>query len=306
MRIFVSGATGVIGSRVVPLLTAAGHQVTAAGRTPEKRAALERSGAMAVQADLFDPEALGKAVAGHEVVINLASKVPSFSRMVLPGAWREMDRIRHTASANLVAAAIAGGVRRFIQESFAPIYADAGDQWIDETMPTQPVANNRSVLDAEAAAERFTQSGQTGVVLRFAAFYGSDPQTQMIIRSVRRGRSPFPGPGTAYYPAISHEDAARAVVAALNVPAGIYNVVDDEPLREREVFGSLAQALGVPAPKFLPAWTAGLFGTLGAASLLRSLRLSNRKLREASGWTPNYPSVREGWQALVGKAHQVA
>src|SRR5262249_52741545 len=151
-----------------------------------------------------------------------------------------------------------------------------------------------SVLDAEASAERFTQSGRTGVVLRFAAFYGSDPQTQDIVNFVRRGWAIIPGSPDAFFSAVSHEDAASAVVAALNVPAGIYNVVDDEPLRRREYFDALAQALGVAPPKLLPEWTTRLFGPLGEA-LARSLRISNRKLHDASGWSPKYPSVREGW-----------
>src|SRR5262249_16133945 len=163
------------------LLVSAGHQVTAIGRTPEKCAALERMGATAVEVDLFSPNELRPAVAGHDVVINLATSIPPTSRIVLPAAWHANDRIRTIGSGNLFDAGLAGGVIRFIQESFAPIYPDSGDAWIDESTPLQPVSYNRSVLDAEASAERFTQSGRTGVVLRFAAFYGSDPQTQDIV-----------------------------------------------------------------------------------------------------------------------------
>jgi nucleoside-diphosphate-sugar epimerase len=305
MRIFVTGATGVVGSRVVPLLVSAGHQVTAVGRTPEKRKVLERMGATSVEADLFSPDSLRPAVAGHDVVINLATSIPPTSRMFLPGAWHETDRIRTTGSANLVDAAIAGGVTRFIQESFAPIYPDSGDAWIDESVSVQPVSYNRSVLDAEASAERFTQTGRTGVVLRFAAFYGSDPQTQDIVNFARRGWALIPGSPDAFFPAVSHEDAASAVVAALNILPGIYNVVDDEPLRRREYFSALAQALGVAPPKLLPAWAARLFGPLGE-TLSRSLRISNRKLRTTSGWSPKYPSVREGWQAVVTSMRKAA
>src|ERR671932_756223 len=101
MQIFVTGATGVIGRRVVPLLLAAGHQVTAVARTPEKSAALERMGAAAVLLDLFAAEAVRRAVAGHQVVINLATHIPPSTRMFLPGAWRANDRIRRGASAIL-------------------------------------------------------------------------------------------------------------------------------------------------------------------------------------------------------------
>lgn len=305
MRIFVAGATGEVGRKVVPLLIAGSHEVTAVGRTPEKRAMLKYLGATPVEVDLFEPDAIKTAVAGHDVVINVATSIPSTSRMFLPAAWHENDKIRRTASANLVDAAIASGAKRYIQESFALIYPDHGDEWIDESLPPEPTSYNHSVLDAEASADRFTQSGQTGVVLRFAAFYGTDPQTQDIIRFVQRGWAPLPGSADACFSAVSHDDAASAVIAALNVPAGIYNVVDDEPMDRREYFNALAQALGVAPPKLLPGWASKLFGPLGE-TLARSLRISNRKLRTTSGWSPKYPSVREGWRAVIAAVQQAA
>jgi nucleoside-diphosphate-sugar epimerase len=299
MKIFVTGATGVIGRRAVPLLIAAGHRVTAVGRTPEKRAALERLGAETAAVDLFDVGAVRAAVAGHEAVCNLATHIPPSSRVFLPGAWRENDRIRSVASANLVEAALAGGAERFIQESFGLIYPDRGDEWIDETVPLQPARYNRSVIDAERAAERFNQAGGTAVVLRFAGFYGPDSGMLLdLIKLVRKGWVPLPSSPEAFISSVSHDDAATAVVAALGVPAGVYNVVDDEPLRRREYFGSLAAALGVKPPKLPPAWMARLMGSLGEM-LARSERISNRKLRAASGWAPKVPSVREGWRTIA-------
>lgn len=302
MRIFVTGATGVVGRRAVPLLVAAGHEVTGVARSPEKAAGLEKAGARAAAVDLFDAAAVRRAIAGHAMVINLATSVPPSSRAMLPGAWREMDRIRRDASAILVDAALAEGVGCFIQESFAPIYADRGDEWIDEAGEMKPARYNRTTLDAEASAERFTRGGGTGVVLRFAWFYGPDAggATLDIIRFVRKGWAPAPGP-EGYISSISHDDAATAVVASLGISAGIYNVVEDEPVRRREFFGTLAAALGVAPPKFLPKWTARLMGSVGE-TLARSLRISNRKFREVSGWAPKYPSVRDAWPDLVREA----
>src|SRR5215207_5105755 len=111
MKIFVTGATGVIGRRVVPALVAQGHAVTAVGRTPEKRARLEAQGARAVAVDLFDRDAVGAAVRGHDAVVNLATHVPSSTLgMLLRRGWRENDRVRREGSAVLVDAAIAAGV----------------------------------------------------------------------------------------------------------------------------------------------------------------------------------------------------
>ena len=299
MRIFLTGATGVLGRRALPLLTGAGHSVTAVARRPQSRADLAREGASPIELDLFDVDAVGKAVAGHDAVVNLATHLPAGFRAFLPGAWKENDRIRRVVSANLVDAALAGGAARFIQESFAPVYPDRGDQWIDERVPIAPVAYNRTVVDAERSAERFSGGGGTGVVLRFALLYGPDSWfTRDLIRYVRRGWAQVPGAADAYISSVSHDDAAAAVVAALGAAPGIYNVVDDEPMRRREFFDSLAGVLGVPPPRLPPPWLKYLFGSLGGM-LARSLRISNRKLRDACGWTPRYPSMREGWPAVV-------
>jgi nucleoside-diphosphate-sugar epimerase len=301
MRIFLTGATGVIGRRVVPMLLGTGHEVTAVGRNPAKRAELERLGARAVEVDLFEPDRVRSALAKHEVVINLATHLPSSSgRMLLPGAWRENDRIRKVASSILAEAAATSGAGWFIQESFAPVYADGGDAWIDESWPLRPARYNRTVLDAEQSAERFTTRGGTGVVLRFGLFYGPDAfQIIDFIKMVRRGRAPVFGE-EGYVSSVSHDDAASAVVAALGVGPGAYNVVDNEPLRRREWVDSLAAALRVPRPKVFPRWISRLGGSL-TELLARSQRISNRKLHEASGWAPRYASVREGWPVLINE-----
>jgi nucleoside-diphosphate-sugar epimerase len=299
-RIFVTGATGVIGSRVVRLLISSGHSVSAVGRTAEKRATLAASGAHAVAVDAFDAAAVRHALDGHDTVINLATHMPSSSfRMMLPWAWRENDRVRREGAAILAGAATAVGAVRFMQESFAPVYEGAGDRWIDECFPIRPARYNRSVIDAESAAAEFTRRGGAGMVLRFAGFYGSDAvQVADYVKIVRMGWSPLPGPPNAYVSSIAHDDAASAVVALLDAPAGIYNVTDDEPVTHREFAGSLARALRVAPPKFPPAWTARLMGSIGEL-LSRSQRMSNRTLRDATGWTPKYRSVREGWASVL-------
>lgn len=299
MRILFTGATGVIGRRAIPQLIAQGHHVTAVGRTPEARRDLEAMGAEPLALDLFDGVSVALAVNGHDTVINLATHIPrSAGRMLLPFAWRENDRIRRDASAILVEAALTSGVTRVIQESFAPIYRDAGGDWIDERWPVQPVRYNRSVLDAEASARRFTAGGGTGVVLRFAWFYGADAFGETFVRSIRKGWSPLPGSPSAYFSSVTHDDAASAVVAALGVPAGIYNVADDEPLTHRDYVNALAEAVGAPPPHFLPALAGRLMGSLGGL-MSRSERISNRRFKDVSGWAPTYTSAREGWPAIA-------
>ena len=300
MRIFVTGATGVVGRRVVPLLLDRGHSVSGVGRSPSKRALLEKQGAIAVDVDLFDPKSLRRSLGGHDAVVNLATHMPSSAmRMLLRWSWRENDRIRREASAALVNAALAAGVGRFIQESFAPVYEDGGDRWIDESWPLRPAAYNQTVLDAERSAERFTASGGIGIIVRFSVFYGADSRAlHEIVRTIRSGWSPLPGDPSGFVSSISHDDAATAVVALLNAPNGPYNVTDDEPLRRSEWVDSLADALSVPHPRALPRLVTH-FGGSTMRLLARSQRVTNAKLRSATGWSPRWPSVREGWPAIA-------
>jgi nucleoside-diphosphate-sugar epimerase len=302
MKIFVTGATGVIGKRAIPLLLADGHTVTALVRQTSQSLSAVHANLTFVNVDLLDKDALKRAVAGHDAVVNLATHIPSSAwKMLLRPAWRTNDRIRTIGAANVAAAAVAAGATTLIQESFAPVYPDRGNRWIEESVPLEPVAYNRTVLDAERSADGLSGPGRTAVVLRFAGFYGPDAiQVQSYIDALRRGWAAIPGDPEGFISSISHDDAASAVAAAVAAPAGTYNVADDEPVTRREFFGSLAENLKLKPPRFLPGWVTPLLGSLGEL-MARSQRISNHKLREATGWAPRFPSVREGWPATLAE-----
>lgn len=301
MKVFLAGATGVVGRRLVPLLVEAGHEVTGVARSEAKAQVLERQAARPVTVDLFDAEGITRAVAGHEVVINVATHIPSSSRVFLPGAFNENNRIRREASRNLSNAAIKAGAVRFIQESFAAVYPDRGDEWIDESVPIEPARYVRSVLDAERAAQDFTKSGGVGVVLRFSFFYGpANSLTLDMVNAVKKGIAPSMGRPEGFMSSLWTDDAATAVVAALDVSAGAYNVSDDDPVRRRQAFDALASAIGVKPPWIPPDWLTKLTGSV-AETLGRSQRLSNARFREASGWSPKVRSVIEGWPLLMNE-----
>jgi 2-alkyl-3-oxoalkanoate reductase len=300
MRIFLTGGTGVIGRRVVPLLLEREHEVTVAARANGRRALPPNLRVHRAAVDLLDPATLVPAVRDHDAIINLATHMPSSStRMMFRSAWRENDRIRRLGSRNVMQAALAVDVQLLVQESFAPTYPDRGDEWIDESVPLEPAPYNRSVLDAERSAHQFTAAGRRGIALRFAAFYGPDSEPlKDFIRVLRKGWALLPGGPRKYISSVSHDDAAAAVVAALEAGAGDYNIVEDEPVRREVYAGSLAALLHARAPRFPPSWSTPLFGTVGEA-LSRSLRISNRKFKAETGWRPRYPSVREGWVATL-------
>src|SRR4051812_9122512 len=152
MKVFVAGATGVLGKRAVRELVAAGHDVTGVARSEEKAALVRSLGATPVKVDLFDPAAVKDAVAGHDVVCNLATHIPPTSKMAFPKAWDENNRIRTEASRNLVDAALAAGASRYIQESICFVYGDHGDEWIDEDTTLDVPKLVRSVVSAEEQA----------------------------------------------------------------------------------------------------------------------------------------------------------
>ena len=298
-RVLLTGATGVVGVHALPLLLARGFEVTAVGRSEAKRKALESLGARAIALDIFDESAARAALEGIGVVINLATHMPaSAMKMLLPWSWKENDRVRREGSSALARAARAAGVRRFMQESFAPIYEDGGDRWIDESWPLRPAPYNRTILDAERSAMRFSEDGGEGVILRFASFYGPDPMLREMIATARRGLAPMAGSPSAYWSSIAHEDAASAVVALVDAPAGIYNVCDNVPLTRREWLGTLCAAAGIKVPRPMPRIMAMLGGKT-VELLSRSQRMSNRKLKTATEWSPKYPSAKEGLPAAV-------
>jgi 2-alkyl-3-oxoalkanoate reductase len=300
VKVFVAGATGVLGRRVVRLLIESGHDVSAVARSDAHAASLKAVGATPVIVDVFDAVATRVAVAGHEAVCNLTTHIPSVGRMGMPGAWKENDRIRREVSKNLVDAVIDSGARHYVQESIGFLYRDGGNEWIDESWPIEPAANLESAAIAEANAARVSAAGASGVVLRFAAFYGPDSDlTLAMIRLARRRIALAMGP-SLFMSSITTDDAASAVVRALSADAGIYNVGDDEPVTRRQFADVLAHTLGVRPPLMAPAGVAKLAGSAGSY-LTRSQRLSNRRFAETTGWRPTSASVRQGLPAVVAQ-----
>jgi nucleoside-diphosphate-sugar epimerase len=300
VKVLFTGATGVIGQEAVPSLVAAGHEVTGVARSPEKARWLDAVGSRAIEVDLFDPPAVRDAVAGHDVVVHMATAIPPLARMTKRDAWELNDRLRREATAYLVDAAIHHQIPRMILQSIVFFYADGGESWISESAPIDPVWDAlHSALDAENEVGRFARTGGEGVVLRFGRLYGPGGASGEMIESMATRRAPIVGTGENYVSSIHVADAGSAVTAALGVPPGTYNVADDEPVRSAEMYQTLARLLGVKPPRKIPALVAS--AALGPAAKLLTIshRVSNQRFREVSGWRPAHPSVIEGLQAML-------
>jgi nucleoside-diphosphate-sugar epimerase len=301
MKVCLTGATGAVGPATVRGLVDRGHDVRAVARTDEKATQLRAQGAEPVAVDLFDGDAVKYAVDGSEAVLHLATNVPKLRRMSTKKGWETHNRLRTAATENLVDAALTTGVGTFVKESVSFVYPDGGDAWIDETTPPdESVAMLAPTLEGERIVDRFTADGGRGVVLRFGSFYG--PTARMVDEALRLARfrmSIVGGTPEGYVSSIHTDDVASASVAALDAPAGIYNVVEDEPVTRREYLDEFSAAFGVRRQRPMPTWLVKLASGSAAAAVIRSWRVSNRKLRDATGWSPRYPSVREGWPAVA-------
>ncbi len=303
MRTLFTGATGVVGREAIPRLVTAGHEVTGVARSDEGRAWLEQTGATFTGLDLFDAGAVDRAMADQEVVIHFATSIPNTNAMRRRSSWDLNDRLRIEGTSNLVDAAIHHEVTRFIQESITFFYADGGDEWLDEDAPIDPWWE---VLDSALVAEdhvrRFTDSGGAGVSLRLAALYGPGPASADHIARVAARKLPILGSGDNYLSHLHVEDAGSALAAAMTAPSGAYNVSEDDPVTLAEDIETLASVLGAKAPRRVPEWLARQ--TVGPAlgALTTSQRVCNVRFKTATGWRPRYPSVIEGWNAVVARS----
>ena len=308
MRVFVAGGTGTLGRPTVRLLLAGGHEVRALARTSERADQLRALGTDPVVADFFDLQAMTKAVAGAEAVFHLATRIPPVMQMRKLAAWRDNDRLRSQGASILVGAALATRARIYVQESITFLYQDLDDAEIFETAPVDAPQPLSSARDAERETARFTARGGQGIVLRFGAFYSAEaPSTRATVALARRRLFPVIGTGNQYVSSIHVDDAASAAVAALQAPAGIYNVVDDEPLPMRDYVAALTDAFGFRPARHVPLWIARLMLGAGIAAVTRSQRVNNTMFKAVSGWKPRHASVRQGWRAVAAAfAHELA
>lgn len=297
MKVAVIGATGVMGRAAVPALSAAGHEVVAMARTPEKAHLLRAMGCTPVQTSLADENGLVDLFRGCDVVCNFATHVPVGYSAALRRSWRENDWLRTEGVRTLVAAARAAGVRRFVQESVSFLYADRGDEWITEQSPLDinPATEPASV--GESHVQEFQCGSRFGVVLRFGSVVGDDDMTRWKLRAAAHGRPIGLGAPDGWVHLVHSEDIGPAVVAAVGAPSGVYNV-GAAPVRRVDLVQGFAQAAGRERAGFLGPLLMRLAGPR-VEPLARSLRVSSEHFTALTGWMPRRATFDASWFDVV-------
>lgn len=303
MRVFVAGATGVLGRATLRALTEAGHTVFGLARTPEKLLEVDRLGATPVRGDVLDGETMRLLVrqTQPDALVNLATAIP-LSLRVNPKEWETNDRVRVEGTRNLLAAAQETTLRLFAQESVGFLCQSQGEDWIREDSPPSAHSFLRATLEMEALCRA---SEVPTTLLRFGALMSADAwHTQQSIAALRRGLLPILGDGSSYMSLLHTADAAQAILRALDKPdiaAGqTYLVADNEPARMRDVLPYAARCLQASPPRSVPLLLAkALVGPLTLDILAASYRLSNEKIRQALDFAPRYPTYRETWEQIA-------
>ena len=320
MKVFLAGATGVLGRALVPQLVARGHEVVGMTRSASKQDLVRRLGARPIVADALDPDAVAQAVASAEPEVIVHQLTALSGKMSLRDARHPdrspmammTNRLRTVGTDHLLAAGQAAGARRFVAQSFGafrfartggPVLTEADPLDPDPPAPLRPVVEGLLYLEKAVT----TIDWGEGLALRYGGFYGPGTSTSLapdavMAAPIRKRRFPIIGNGGGVFSHVHIEDAAAATVAAVeHGRPGIYNVVDDDPAPVREWLPVLASALDGKPPRRIPRWLGRLVAGEAATLMMTDVRgASNAKAKRELGWKPRYASWRQGFAQGLG------
>jgi 2-alkyl-3-oxoalkanoate reductase len=308
MKVFLAGASGALGKRLIPQLVERGHRVIGTTRSEAKAPILQDLGAKPVVVDALDRDAVIKAVvdAKPDAIVHQLTALTDVDFRKFEKTFELTNRLRTEGTDNLLAAAKAAGIERFVAQSYAGWpYARTGGKVKTERDPLdpRPAPQTRSTLDAIRHLETaVTEAG--GIVLRYGGFYGPGTSLEAHgeqLEVVRKRKFPLVGEGRGVWSFVHIDDAAAATVIALeHGKPGIYNIVDDDPAPVAEWLPYLAEVAGAKPPRRLPAWLARLVGGEHLVVLMDEVRgASNEKARRELGWEPAHNSWRTGFREAV-------
>lgn len=311
MKIFIAGASGAIGSQLVPQLVARGHEVVGTTRSAAKTDALRALGAEPVIVDALDPDSVADVVAKAEpeVIVHQLTALSGPAKMrYMKRAAAATSRLRTEGTDHLLAAGRAVGVRKFVAQSGALWMERTGGPVVDEDGRIEP--NPPKDVEEAVAAGRHLEDAVTGITwadgiaLRYGAFYGAGTGLTgpLMAELLRKRRFPIVGGGGGVWSLVHITDAASVTVAAIERgKPGIYHAADDEPAPVRDWLPALARALGAKPPRRVPAWLARLLAGEGPVNMMTQARgISSEKTKRELDWTLQYPSWRMGFTEELG------
>jgi nucleoside-diphosphate-sugar epimerase len=304
MRVFVAGAGGAIGRRLVPQLVERGHSVVASTRSRDKVDGLQALGAEPVVMDGLDAAGVGEAVARAvpDAVVHQMTALAGMSDLRrFDKEFAVTNELRTKGMDHLLAAAEAAGARRFVAQSYTgwpnireggPVKAE--DDPLDPNPPAQQAESLAAIRHLERAV---LDAPLEGVLLRYGSFYGPGA-SEPLIELVRKRKFPVVGSGDGIWSWIHVDDASAATVAAVESRAtGIYNIVDDDPAPVSEWLPYVADKVGAKPPRHVPVWLARVVaGEVGVSAMTRIRGASNAKAKRELGWQPRWASWRDGFQ----------
>jgi nucleoside-diphosphate-sugar epimerase len=311
MRVFVAGASGAIGTRLIPQLVKRSHEVIGTATSPASADRVRKLGAKPVKLDLLDPQAVRKSVLGAapDAIVHEATALANakFTRN-LDKAFVVTNRLRTEGTDTLIAVAREAGVTRLVAQSVAyPRYAREGGpvKTEDDPLDPTPVEGMTETMAAVGYLDRaVTAAG--GIALRYGSIYGAS--TDGLIEPVRKRQFPIVGDGGGFLSWVHLDDAATATALAVehDGPA-IFNIVDDDPAPVREWLPVLAEALDAKPPRHIPVWLARLIAGEAAVLFGTDARgASNAKAKRELGWALRYPSWRQGFFSVYASPERAA
>ena len=320
MKVFVAGATGVLGRALVPQLVVRGHEVVGMTRSASKQDLVRSLGARPVVADALDPDAVAQAVASAEPEVIVHELTALSGKMTMRDARHPerfsgaimTNRLRTEGMDHLLAAGRAVGARRLVAQSIAAFrFARTGGPVRTEADPfdLNPPAALRTAQEAILYLERAVTTIEwgDGLALRYGGFYGpgtgiSLAPDAVMAGPIRKRRFPIVGDGGGVWSHVHIDDAAAATAIAVeHGQPGVYNIVDDDPAPVREWLPVLASALGAKPPRRIPRWLARLAAGEAATAMMTEVRgASNAKAKRELGWKPRYASWRQGFAQGLG------
>jgi nucleoside-diphosphate-sugar epimerase len=315
MKVFVAGATGAVGKQLVPLLVDAGHEVHGTTHHESKRPMLAGMGAVPVVADALEPDQVAEAVgkAHPDVIVHQLTSLAGWGMRALKRGAAVTNRLRTEGTDHLLSAGQAVGVRKFVAQSNYAIYDRIGGpvKSEDDPLDLNPPGKLGEGLEAMRHLEEAVLGATwtEGIVLRYGGFYG--PGTNMtrggdLFEMVRKRRFPLIGDGGGIWSFVHIADAANATLAAIEDGGrGVYNIADDDPAPVAEWLPVLSQMLSGRPPRRMPALILRVFTGEGGVAMMTDARgASNAKAKAELGWSPAYPSWRQGFAEVSGEPTQ--